>query len=165
MRFLILWPAMLLASPTAPAALAQTADSVRCYDFHGPWFWRVAWSAARGGWARDTTSIVRLTRHPHPPGRMVRPGDRLVVTALPHADSVIDGRRVTSWRAPDSNHVTINWFTGGAAYVIETEVRGDSLVGHLTNHADMITPRRQVVRVLARRVVCPQLPARPATPS
>ncbi len=158
MRIVAAWFAVL----TFPAVTAaQTPDSARCYDFRAPLFWRVAWNAERRAWARDTTSIVQLTSRPHPPGAMVRPNDRLVVTSLPHADSVIGGWRVTSWHAPDRTHVTINWFIGGAAYVIEAKVHGDSLVGQLTNHADRVDPTPQVFRVAGIRAECPLL----ATPS
>lgn len=138
----------------APSAAAQV-DSTPCYRFNGPFFWRIAWTSERQAWERDTTSIVQLTRLPHPPGSMVQAGDYLARTLLPPADSIRGPGSVTSWRSPEPNRIVLTWFHGYTTYLFDVRVRGDTLVGELANHADRadrIGP--QIIRVRAMRVTC-----------
>jgi hypothetical protein len=149
--------ALILAALMFPAslALAQVVDSTSCYRFSGPFFWRIAWSAEHRAWTRDSTSIVQLTKAPHPPGRLVHPGDYLARTLLPKADSVLGPGVVTSWRSPAANRIVLTWFHGVTTYLFELRVHGDSLLGDLENHADRIdgvVPH--VIPVGAVRVRC-----------
>ena len=149
MRITIIAAALVMGF--SPAA-AQTQAS-GCYRFNGFLFWRLAWTQDRARWALDSSSIIHLTDDSHPPGRMARAGDRLVRAPWPAADSV-RVKPETFWRSPGENRLTIYFFTGLSNYVIEASIRGDSLRGKLTNHADRVDPRPQVLPVAASRIPC-----------
>ena len=149
--------AILLAVNTA---LAQESGVDTCYRFSAALFVRLAWNDSTHRWRPDTTSVVQLTNLPHmSTDRMVEPGDKVVRALLPSADSVLRrSRAVAAWNSSD-NEITIKWFNGGSAFVFSLRALGDSLVGHLTNHADAIDnfpPKSYSVRAV--RIECPAFP-------
>ena len=153
MRIAVIAVALIMGFSSA-AAQSQASG---CYRFNGFLFWRLAWTHERARWALDSSSIIHLTDDSHPPGRMVRPGDRLVRAPWPAAESV-RVKPQTFWRSSAGNRLTIYFFTGVSNYVIEVSIRGDSLRGELTNHADRVDPRPQVLPVAAARIPCPDSP-------